>query len=227
MWWCPASRGKVFRYLLGTYEEPQTEFFCRNIRPGDVFIDIGANLGYYTLLASRLVGDTGAVFAFEPSPEVFFHLRNHVSINKLKNVSVHEAALGSEAGTARFFTQCGSGTGRVSNQGNIEVEILRLDDVLSGTKYVPTYLKIDVEGSADAVFRGAENQLRKARPLIYLSLHGDGESSACTQILSELGYEIYRDSNDELIAFDPSRKPLWFPEHSFRRVAGATSSASE
>ena len=67
-WWLPATRGKLLRIYLGTYEREQTALFRELIRPGHTVLDVGAHVGYYTVLASALAGPRGAVWAFEPNP---------------------------------------------------------------------------------------------------------------------------------------------------------------
>src|SRR5262245_39872732 len=67
-WWQLASCGKLGRLLLGTYEPEQSRLFREHLRPGDQVLDIGASVGYYTLLSAKLVGTTGSVVSFEPDP---------------------------------------------------------------------------------------------------------------------------------------------------------------
>src|SRR3989304_1382083 len=89
-------------FFLGTYEIEQTLAFEANLRPGAVVYDIGAHVGYYTLLASVLCGPSGKVFAFEPSPRNLSRLRWHVSANGCRNVIVFDNALSDRVGSANF-----------------------------------------------------------------------------------------------------------------------------
>ncbi|NQV00191.1 MAG: FkbM family methyltransferase [Parcubacteria group bacterium] len=80
-------------YWLGSYEYRMQSFFAETIKPGSVVYDIGANVGFYTLLASKIVGVQGRVFAFEPLPENIFYVRKHVELNHCDNVVIIEAAV--------------------------------------------------------------------------------------------------------------------------------------
>ncbi len=199
--WIASSRGKVLRHLLGTYEPEQTEFFVENVHAGDVVFDVGANLGHYSLLCSTLVGKNGKVLAFEPSPDVVHFLREHIALNKLDNIVVYEAAIGKNSGSVKFNSQVGSGTGRICAEGNIEVPLVRLDDAAQEQQVLPTHIKIDVEGHGHDVLIGGEQVIKRARPVVYISVHGEEEQSSCTSFLTNLGYRIVRDHNDEIIAF--------------------------
>ena len=85
---------------LGSYERKKTRLFEKTVTGGSVVFDIGANVGYYTLLASLLVGPGGKVFSFEPVPRNLFYLRKHLAMNRLKNVTVFEEAASDTCGEA-------------------------------------------------------------------------------------------------------------------------------
>ncbi|MEW5930234.1 MAG: FkbM family methyltransferase [Gemmatimonadota bacterium] len=187
-WWLPESRGKVLRVLGGTYEPEQTRLFREHVRPGDTVLDIGAHVGYYSLLSSVLAGDGGTVWAFEPNPRNCAFLRRHVEINRRGNVRVTEAAVSDAAGRARFDFGRGSGTGRLSGDGAIEVETVRLDDFVRERGISPTAVKVDVEGAEVQVLDGARATLAEHRPVIFLSTHGAEVHRASMQLLRELGY---------------------------------------
>jgi len=189
-WWLPASRGKILRILLGTYEREQTELFRRWIRPGATVLDVGAHVGYYTLLSARLAGPGGRVIAFEPNPRNWDFLRRHVAINGLDTVEVEQAAASSAAGTARFDFGTGSGTGRLADGGALEVRTVRLDDFCRERSLRPTAIKIDVEGAELEVLRGAEEMVRTARPVIFRSTHGARVHGACLEWLRERQYRL-------------------------------------
>jgi FkbM family methyltransferase len=174
--------------FLGTYEPEQTALFCRQIRPGDVVFDIGANAGYYTLLAARLAGPRGKVIACEPDPRIAAFLRAHVAANRLTNVAAVQSAVGAECGTAHFSRGRGTGTGRMSDSGELTVRVRTLDELADEYAAFPTHLKIDVEGAELDVLRGGREVLSRARPTIFLSTHGPQVHEACCRILQEHGY---------------------------------------
>ncbi len=190
MRWTPASRGKLLRVLLGSYEREQTALFARYVLPGSTVFDIGAHVGYYTLLGARLVRGEGRVLAFEPDPRNAHFLRRHVALNRLENVVFCEAAVGDFHGTANFAQGTGSGTGHLSDSGDLRVPIRRLDDVVRERGVWPTHLKIDVEGAELQVLRGSGDVLTCARPMIFLSTHSPPLRDECCRFLAELGYQF-------------------------------------
>jgi FkbM family methyltransferase len=198
LFWAPFSGGKLLRILLGTYEREQTELFVRHIRPGDVVFDVGAHVGYYTLLSARLLAGEGRVVSFEPDPGNVFFLRRHVAANRLKLACVYEAAVGAFQGTVKFSAGTGSGTGHLAEDGRIDVRICRLDDVVAEQGANPTHIKIDVEGAELQVLQGGRETLIRARPIIFLSTHGSDVHAACRQFLSELGYRFHPILGDDV-----------------------------
>jgi FkbM family methyltransferase len=189
-WWAPAAGGKVLRLFLGTYEPRQTALFCQRLRSGDVVFDIGANAGYYTLMAARLVGPRGKVVACEPDPKMARYLRRHVAANRHRNVSVVESAVWATSGIARFSRGAGTGTGRVTDSGELAVRLTTLDELAMEHGAVPTHIKIDVEGAELDVLRGGHATLTRARPTIFLSTHGASVHNACCRLLEEHGYSL-------------------------------------
>jgi len=182
--WLLASRSNFF---WGTYEPEQTQAFQKIIRSGDVVFDVGAHYGYYTLLSSALAGPKGKVFAFEPSPGNIPCLKKHLDINHCDNVQVIELALSDHEGRARFDNHAGSGTGHLSLDGQIEVQITSLD-AMSARLPAPNVLKIDCEGAEVEVLKGGEKTICSAKPAIFLSTHGDGLKKTCFDLLESWGY---------------------------------------
>lgn len=162
----------------------------QHLRPGDTVFDVGAHTGYYSLLASTLVDGEGRVWAFEPDPRNARYLRDNVDANGRANVRVTEAAVSDERGTARFGAGTGTGTGRLTEGGDIEVRTLTLDGFCRRRQLVPSAVKIDVEGAEDRVLRGAADTLRTARPVIFLSTHGPEVREACLALLESAGYRV-------------------------------------
>lgn len=187
--WLPFSRGKVLRLFFGTYEADQTAMISNYLHPGSVFFDVGAAVGYYTVLAAPLVGPTGRVVSFEPDPQNAAYLKKHVAINRFRNVDVRQQAVGNRNGVAPFTCGSGTGTGHLVESGSTQVAICRIDDV-AGETGNPTHIKIDVEGAELEVLEGARKTLLASRPKLFLSTHGTEVQNACARYLTELGYEI-------------------------------------
>lgn len=144
---------------------------AEELRPGDVFYDVGSNIGQYTLPAAKIVGVAGLVVAFEPSPEAYERLRRNIALNGLSNVRAYPLALGAQAGRANMVV---SGfLGRHSRLCETKVGDLTTDDprqltsVVSGDAFraaeglrPPTAIKIDVEGLEPLVLAGLQQTLR-------------------------------------------------------------------
>ena len=201
--WLLHSHGKLARVLNAEYEPDQTALFERVLRPGDAVFDVGAHVGYYTLLASVLVGPAGRVFAFEPDGENLRDLKKHARINRCRNVSVIEAAAGKVTGSALFQPGPGSGRGQLAAEGTVEVPIVRLDEFARERGVVPHLIKIDVEGAELAVLRGARTLLVEEGPGLVLSTHGEGRRQKCLEFLHRMGYrcESIGENASELYCF--------------------------
>lgn len=175
---------------LGGVEPEQTAAFVAAIRAAAVFFDIGANVGYYTILASRLAGPTGCVVAFEPVPRNLEFLRLHREMNDAANVTIMPVALSDRAGKAKFSLGPNNAMGHIGEGGELTVDTMTLDDAVIELGVGPDILKIDVEGSERDLLEGAKNTLRRYRPMIFLSTHSDELRSWCLEQLRELGYEV-------------------------------------
>lgn len=195
--WLPSSGGKLARVLLGTYEPEQTALFLEHVRPGATVFDIGAHVGYYTLLAARLAGREGRVWSFEPHPRNCAFLRRHVSLNRLENVHIENVAIGAREGAARFDEGTGSGTGRVAEGGALEVRMRRLDDLCAEHGLVPDVVKLDVEGAEMDVLDGGARTFA-ARPVLFLSTHGADVHARCIERLESLGYSAHPILGDDV-----------------------------
>ncbi|MEX2582353.1 MAG: FkbM family methyltransferase [Gemmatimonadota bacterium] len=189
-WWLLTSRGQTGRVLTGSYEQEHTRLFERWVEPGSHVLDVGAHVGYYTLLSARLAGPEGRVCAFEPDPRNCAHLRRHLAINRLANAEVVQGAVSNEDGVARFRFGSGSGTGHLSDDGTIEVETLSLDAFCGLRGLQPDFIKIDTEGAEVRVLEGARRTLLAHRPAIVLSTHGSELHRECITILRGLGYRL-------------------------------------
>lgn len=147
---------------LGTYERRCAEFIAAQIRPGATVFDVGANVGYYTLLMARRAG---RVFAFEPNPRNVGYLRQHLALNGITNAEVVEAAVSDKTGLAHFS---GDGaTGRLSSTGH-GVKTVTLDDYPT-----PDFVKMDIEGAELSGIRGSSRIMRERSTSWFIALHGD------------------------------------------------------
>lgn len=181
----------VFGYWLGTYELEKQKKFQQIVKKGDIVYDIGANVGFYTLLSAELAGEGGKVFAFEPLPKNIFYLKKHIKINKFNNVIVIEAGVSDKKGKLNFIKGENNAVGRLNEKGQLKVISVVLDDLLKGGEILPPkVLKIDVEGAEALVLKGGQLILKKYHPLIFLSLHGKTARKECFSILKDCGYVL-------------------------------------
>jgi|ERR1051326_779281 FkbM family methyltransferase len=191
---------------LGTYELSKQEAFQKLVRPGSVVFDIGANVGLYTLLASRLVGPQGKVVAFEPLPRNVPYLRRHLELNDARNVELVEAAVSNYDGAGHFRTNGDPHLGQLSGDGQVDVRVTTLDEFMKTATLQPELLKIDVEGAEADVLAGAVETLRLCRPTIVLATHNRTVHQLCCSRLESLGYrlesltELPLPDTDELLA---------------------------
>jgi len=194
---------------LGGYESDWQNLIIRTVPNGSIFFDIGANVGFYTLLASSLVGDSGKVVAFEPVPSNINKIKKHLEINSLKNVTVYEAAISDYSGEAQFQKSKSNSQGKfkefnpdavLGDDELLTVKVLSLDELLAKNRIPnPDYLKIDIEGAEFSALLGAKKYLADFGPTIFLSTHGNKARSNCLPMLNELGYTCHRVSKEKEI----------------------------
>jgi FkbM family methyltransferase len=174
---------------LGTYERFAQRIFVEHVRPGSVVYDVGANAGFFTLLASKLSGPSGAVYAFEPMERNLRYIREHLRLNRTGNVQVVPMAVSDRIGPVRFAAAHNPAMGGLAASGEIEVQSTTLDEWAS-TMAPPSFIKMDIEGAEHAALSGAVELLRSARPVILLSEHGWEQHERCGRLLESLGYEL-------------------------------------
>lgn len=166
---CDAADGAVTPGLLsGDYEPHLTAVFERHCRAGMTVVDVGANLGYYSLLASRLVGPTGKVIALEPNSENCRLLLSSLRLQRSTNVTLIPVAAGAATGWAYYSTHVGSNGGLVDDTDllvhpGVVVPTFCLDDLVRGPVGL---LKMDVEGAEGLVVAGALRMLERDLPVV-------------------------------------------------------------
>jgi len=179
----------VADFWLGDYETEKAELFARHVKPGGIVYDVGANVGFYALIAARVVGPTGRVVAFEPSPRNLAFLRENLSLNSITNVKVLDFAVSDSEGETRFFVGNDPRVSKVTATGDITVRTTTLDHLM-GELPMPDLIEMDIEGAEYSALRGAEQLLRKSSPVIFLSTHGRDVHNACCEFLRTLGYKL-------------------------------------
>jgi FkbM family methyltransferase len=200
---------------LGSYEMPKQTRFAAALQRNQVVYDVGANVGFYSLLASACVGPIGRVFAFEPLPENVAFIERHASLNHCSNISIQNVAVSAKSGQLRFQRGASCETGRLSDNGNIPVTALSLDEfVYTRGNPAPQVIKMDVEGAEEHALRGAAQLLRHDPPIIFLATHSPQLHATCCELLFSAGYRLEAadggkpELTDELICFPESAATL-------------------
>lgn len=156
-------------------EKALIEIMKKEVKAGDTVLDLGANIGFYTLLLADLVGSNGRVFAFEPSPETFFILKKNVEVNNYKNIVIEQKCVADKSGTEEFFIYNDMGSHFSSLNGDIhkaskkitsvEVQTVSLDDYFRNYSDHIDFIKIDIEGAEDKALSGMKTLISKNKNL--------------------------------------------------------------
>jgi FkbM family methyltransferase len=194
-----AGEGGGSTVYLNLVEPEKTTTFINNLKNGQVCFDVGANVGYFTILGSRCVGSTGKVIALEPAIRNLAYLYQHVRLNKADNVTIISAACSDSESLVGFSSGKNCAEGYITSSMRPEpannekvslVPTVTIDTVARQLGILPDLIKIDVEGAELAVLKGAHATLRKARPKVLLEVHSDELLSSCVAFLRELGYKF-------------------------------------
>ncbi|MBF2020931.1 MAG: FkbM family methyltransferase [Hydrococcus sp. C42_A2020_068] len=170
---------------LGIYELPMQQVLASHLKPGDTFYDIGANVGFFTVLAAKLVGLSGRVYAFEPVPENADIIRHNVKLNNFSNVIILEKAVSDSTGKGKLLLAEHPGGHTLSTggmppdlKGSTTVELVSIDDLVAQkTITPPSVIKIDVEGAELDVLRGMFRTLEEFKPILIYEVD-DGDRKA-------------------------------------------------
>jgi FkbM family methyltransferase len=190
-------------YWLGTYE-PELQSAIRDlVQEGGVAYDVGANIGYISLLLARKLGPGGRVFAFEALPANLERLETNLRLNNLvTQVEVVPVAVVDREGTVNFWVGPSGGMGKaegsegrkgVDYKSAIQVKGISLDEfVFRDGRRPPQVVKMDIEGGEVMALPGMRRLLQEIRPLVFLELHGPEAAGAAWQELGRAGYRLCR-----------------------------------
>jgi len=185
--------------LKKEWEKSKAKIFYKFIKEGDIVVDIGANIGYYTLIFSRIVG-LGKVYAFEPETANFDLLNKNISENKLDNILPYKLALSNKSGVGALkFGEHTHGGGTIledgRNFGEEAVDVATLDEFFAGKRV--DFIKMDVEGGEFNILKGGEETLKKAWGVLTEFMPQDlAKNKTCdpeefVKLLEESGFELY------------------------------------
>lgn len=213
------ARGADPNFARGTYELPVQHAITSHVMPGDVFFDIGANIGFFSILAARCAGTSGQVYAYEPVKRNADAIVRGAALNGLDTIRVFNEAVGAMTGRADLLLTRHIGGAALASAdvppdmtGRLEVDVTTLDDSISrhGLR-PPSLVKIDVEGAEIEVLRGMTGVLRAHRPAVLYEVDDatrEGLDSKARQIASFMesaGYALthmpaaYADSDWQVV----------------------------
>ena len=198
-------------YFNGEVEREVQDVLQKYLQPGMTFYDVGANIGFFSLLGARLVGAGGRVIAFEADPDIAARLREHAARAEGTPISVEEAAVWSSSDPV-FFARADAdispdrGVGHVVGTGGAEaaagtilMKTVFLDDYASKVG-APNFIKCDVEGAEVEVIRGATKLLIEKKPIILCEMHGEENRRILLEEFSRFGYICRACGKDHVLA---------------------------
>jgi FkbM family methyltransferase len=193
---CPVSKRLQ---KIGIYEPLETALFKRTLKPSDVFLDIGAHIGYYSLIASKII-KTGMIHAFEPYVDSHELLMENLALNKCDNVDTHLVAVKDKAGMeSLYIDEKNKGNNSLYSQKDcdeITVETIKLDDMFAGQKV--DFVKIDTQGLEIEVLIGMQDVIKNNKLKIIIEYYPYGlrrmghKGIDFFRMLNALGFDIYK-----------------------------------
>jgi FkbM family methyltransferase len=187
---------QLLLYYLGSFEPHSINAMRDHVKPGDTVLDVGANIGLFTIEGAQAIGPSGSLIAIEAAPSHANSVRESASLNQMTNVEVVSVAVGDSDGEATLTlprdTNFGMFTlGAVDGDESFKVPVKRIDDIVAGRKI--DFIKMDIEGSEYRALLGAKETLRSRPPILIelneAALEGCGSSSSqVKQLLASMGY---------------------------------------
>ena len=196
------------------HERATTELFKKVVKRGDTVIDLGANIGYFSLLAAKIVGQSGKVYSFEPEPKNYSYLTKNININNYIQVSAFQKAVSDKNGKIKLYIcdyDSGHHTidkyegieaysrGRATKEHSIEIETVRLDDIFQGKEESIGVIKMDVEGAEALALAGMDTILRKNKKLkmfieffpLLIEKMGNSPNEFIRKIFEDYRFSVY------------------------------------
>jgi len=189
----------------GIHEPFETKIMQEEIKKDDIILDIGANIGYYTLIFAKLVGKHGKVFAFEPDQSNFLLLKRNVEINGYENVVLIEKAIFNKTGKTKLYLseiaaidhRIYDPTYKRESRKCVTVEAICIDDYFKNYTGKIDFIKMDIQGAEGIAFQGMLNLLKKSDVKLIVEFFPNGLKAAgtdpeeCLKLLVGLGFELY------------------------------------
>lgn len=221
-------KGVGLPHVFGMVEPQLVSAVDKHVYGGANVLDIGSNIGYFTLMLARVVGPEGKVYAFEPIPQTFEVLKWNVERNRIENVTLFNSAVSARPGSITFrVPDAGRGLSMASaywhmddeNAQTLEVESVVPDETMDIVREKVSFIKIDVEGAEGDVIKGIENIVTTWRPIVYTECSEIGRKPFW-QFMQGLNYSVFDAINPavRIEDFELYRHGdfLWMPAESFR-----------
>ena len=188
-------------YWLGTYEPELQKAVREMLKPGMVVYDIGANIGYISLLFAKAVGPEGKVFSFEALPANIERLKQNVRLSQVTTpIEVIHGAVTDKADSVEFLVHSSTSMGKVEGAAGRNVDYLdkisipgiALDEYVKQNNLpAPDMIKMDIEGGEVLAVKAMKETLLASHPLLFIELHGPESAKAVAKLLDETGYTAY------------------------------------
>jgi FkbM family methyltransferase len=189
-------------YLFGHFDEKGINFMKKNLKQGDVFFDIGANIGCYTLIASKITGTSGQVFAFEAIREVYEKLMFNIRLNQMTEIKAENVAIFEKEELLNFYVSSRENIGMSSifhhdtERGDtVQVQAISVDEYVKQNHINRIdFIKLDIEGAELHALNGMRETLKRFRPILLMELSTEVLPNTpltpdeITQLLRELNY---------------------------------------
>ncbi len=206
--WIQVSPRTGLVFLQGEVETRIQRLLLEKLRLSATFYDLGANFGFFSILAARRVGANGKVFAFEPESALTARVRANAEKNGLRNVEVVQAAVWSSPGRVSFAhsdprvsPDLGTGHIAATAPGPLQNDVLAVTlDEFASENPPPDLIKCDVEGAEVEVFRGARTLLATRKPTIICEIHSPENDRMLGELFAQCGYLVRRIDSNHILA---------------------------
>jgi len=193
-------------YWLGTYEIELQTAIKKYCRPGMVIYDVGANIGYVSLIFAKQVGEKGKVIAFEPLPENLQRLQKNITLNGLgSRITCVQAAVVDKPGSITFLVHSSGAMGKAQGSlgreeqyvAQITVPAVALDDLIFLQNYPqPDLVKMDIEGGEVLAIQGMQKTLTEVQPILLIEIHSRSALDFLWTELQNCGYQLFKMERD-------------------------------
>ena len=204
------------KLVYSGFEETEISFVRKYLRKGDTFFDIGANIGLFSLFASRIIGDTGTVYAFEPTPLIYERLLGNIKLNNLKNIKSINIGFSNVRALVDFNVSNDghdawnslAKLNQLQNGTSIKVNVETLDSFIEESNILNiNFIKLDVEGWEKFVLEGGRKLLSKKNPPVFLVEFAEDHAFAAGYYCGEL-YDFMKSFGFEWYSFDSKTNNL-------------------